>query len=255
MRNLRQASLMILCGSLVSLLPYCTDGSDAQDKAPASKKPAAEKKAETEAPAKPKQKAEQQATGPIVAAPGATVVAPAADGASSGLIVAAPGSTVVVQQVPPAPPGKKSGGGSKPKTFSSSTDASIITTLVNYATKKSYKSLPRAGAIDALGNIGGADQSTTESIARGLVAVLDMEFQNGTFTNVSSEFLCFHAVQAIGKLGWGARAAIPHLQLLRGQNVILDSAIDNAISAMQNAPPPQTAAKDQGDDSATPADQ
>lgn len=192
------------------------------------------------------------ASPPIVAGQGATVVVPgpSSTSGSNGLIVAAPGSTVVVQQAPPAAQAKTPTA-SKPNQFSSKSDANIITMLSKYAANKdqndvdqNYGVLVRAGAIDALGNIGGTDQTTNNLIVDGLTAVLDREFINNNMkfknTNGSSQFLCFHAVQALGNLGWGGRAGIFKMQLLRGQDAILDSAIDNAISAMQSAAPPQT---------------
>ena len=201
----------------------------------------------------------QAQTGPpvIVAAPGATVAAPAPAGAASspGLIVAAKGSTVVVQS-PAAPSTKPST--PKPNNFSTPADTSTITTLGYYAANKDangnsvtkpYPVLARAGAIDALGSIGGIDQTTIDAIVKGLSSVLDMEFINNNLSYKdasgpgSSEFLCYHVVLAIGNLGWGGRAAIPQIMLLRGQNVLLDAAIDHTISAVQLAtPPPATAA-------------
>jgi hypothetical protein len=185
-----------------------------------------------------------------------------ANPATGGLIVAAPGSTVVVQQVQPSANPSAKTATNKPNSFSQSkADSSTITTLVQYATNKDkdqkptkpYAVLARAGAIDSLGLIGGEDQVTIDAIVKGLVAVLEMEFiTKGEYTDTSgtSEFLCFHAVQAIGNLGWGGRAAIPQIQLLKGQNVILDGAIDHAISAMQTAPPPKAPAT-QGSDTSS----
>jgi hypothetical protein len=205
-----------------------------------------------------------QPGGPIVAGPGSTVVVPAQPNASannSGLIVAAPGSTVVVQQAQSASPSTKAPTTNKPNTFLLKTDSSTVSTLVKYATNKDSDVRVRAGAINALGTIGGGDQDTIDQIVKGLTAVLDMEFiTNGKYTDGkgagSSEFLCFQAVSAIGNLGWGGRTAIPQIQLLRGQNVILDGAIDHAISAMQNGPPaPQAASNSTTKQANEPANQ
>jgi hypothetical protein len=141
----------------------------------------------------------------------------------------------------------------KPNSFDVKSDSSTIDQLVRVATNKdenlgnaNYKTLARAGAIDALGQIGGVDQKTTDRIAKGLQQVLEMEYTtsfkyaDGTAGGGASEFLCFHAVQAIGSLGWDGRGAIPTMQLLRGQNRILDAAIDHAIDSMQNPMPTST---------------
>ncbi len=187
-------------------------------------------------------------SGTVVAAPGSTVVVqpsqPSTSANSGGLIVAAPGSTVVVQASPSsaANSGQKASTTNKLNTFSSK-DTSTVTALVTVATTNTYKPLVRAGAIDALGTIGASDQTTGDQIAKGLSDVLDMEFvKTMAYADTngigSSEFLCLHTVQAIGNLGWYGKCAIPKMQLLRGQNVILDGAIDHAVSAMQNAPAP-----------------
>jgi len=188
-----------------------------------------------------------QPLGPIVAGPGSTVVAPVPNAANSGLIVAAPGSTVVVQQVQPANQAQKSKSDSKTNSLASKNDQSTIDRLGAYANCKTTTNyFGRAGAIDALGLLGsGADQDTITAIAKHLNDVLAMEFTigaNGALTPTTdfSEFICFHVVQAVGNLGWGARCALPQLQMLRGRNPILDAAIDHAVTAMQNSPAPQS---------------
>ena len=172
----------------------------------------------------------------IVAAPGATVSTPAPSSSGNpGLVVAAPGSTVVVQSA--AAQSQKSTTTNKPNSFSLKTDSSTVSYLGQYAVDSCRRVQARGGAIDALGQIGGADQATDDQIACILAEVLNMEFIAGNkFKDANtSEFLCFHAVVAAENLGWGGRAVIPQLQLLRGQSVLLDAAIDHAVSAMQNA--------------------
>jgi hypothetical protein len=190
----------------------------------------------------------QANAGTVVAAPGATVVVQPPPPASTstanpsnnnGLIVAGPGSTVVVQ--PPSP----TAAAAKPNTTQShsfsTTDTSVVKQLVDSA-KHGKNVLVCAGCIDALGNVGG-DTSQINLVVTGLTEVLKQEFNGDRYTDRlgadSSEFLCFHAVQALGKLGWGAKGAIPQMQLLLGQNVILDGAIATAVTAIQSGPVPQ----------------
>jgi hypothetical protein len=189
------------------------------------------------------------------------VVAPAPNPGNSGLIVAAPGSTVVVQQAQAASQPAKPSTTSKTNFFASKNDAATIIRLGNVAANRdSTNSLGRAGAIDALGLLGaGADEATLNAITERLRAVINVEFlesKKGKYTYGSdySEFLCFHVVQAAGNLGWGARSILPDMQLLRGNNPILDTAIDRAVSAMQTSPAPQTTGTktDQGSGTPTP---
>jgi hypothetical protein len=190
----------------------------------------------------------------VIAAPGSIVVTPPAGAASaSGLIVAAPGATVVVQQLPAAAatPTKPTSL-AKPNSFSKD-DVNTVNRLVTLATQTKkdrpcdpeYSVQVRAGAIDALGAFGGTDDGILQIILAGLKAVLKMEFldHNMVFRDATgaSEFLCYHVVQALEKLGWGARGAIPELQMLRGNDVILDAAIDRALGAIQSAAVPTPA--------------
>jgi hypothetical protein len=154
-----------------------------------------------------------------------------------GLIVAAPGSTVVVSNPPPAPAAKKDA--TPPNTFTAEDKLSIVHELVERAKDQSLTALARVGAIDALGSIGG-DATVAYDIARGLGQVIDKEFDvaGAAFNKTNSEFICYHTVKALGLLGWGAKPTLSKLQLLRGQNVILDSAIDHAVNAIRTGPVP-----------------
>jgi hypothetical protein len=220
------------------------------------------------APGQVQQNQQNPTTPSVVAAPGSTVVVqpaqPGTNPANGGLIVAAPGSTVVVQPTQPAQTAAKTNP-TTANTFSSQDQLSVVYTLVQRAkgiappVKKGTPELPakgptakeptakklpvlvRAGAIDALGLIGG-DTTVIEAIVRGLTQVLDQEYpiDKMDWDDENSEFICYHVVQALGKLGWGAKSSLAHLQLLRGQNVILDAAIDNAVNAIKTGPkPPQ----------------
>jgi len=147
-----------------------------------------------------------------------------------------------------------------------SAEDSSIQEFGKYANDQSLSFSQRAGAIDALGILGGGvDDATGQSIVKELEKVLKTEFISAdpadtaapalpagakatppiasqkkealTYRNQNSESLCFHVVQAAAKVGWGARRILPEMQLLRGTNTILDSEIDRALSAMQTSPP------------------
>jgi hypothetical protein len=69
---------------------------------------------------------------------------------------------------------------------------------------------------------------------------LKQEFKLGKektyeFESSNSRLICLHVVQAIDSLGWGARSVLPQIQLLRGQDAMLDAAIDKAVADMQKA--------------------
>jgi hypothetical protein len=264
MSNHRPIGFAVLLALLVLLEATCHHQCDAQtDNAPANpdsgKTPASGQKKAPGSGQDSKGGAQNQATqpaGPIVAGPGSTVVAPASNAGNSGLIVAAPGSTVVVQQAQPATKAAKADTGGKTNSFSSSKgDAATINSLGSYAKDTSAVNfLGRAGAIDALGILGaGSDDATANEIAKHLGDVLKNEFISPPpvaegvpappplkYRNFNSELLCFHVVQAAGSIGWGARSILPQMQLLRGNNPILDTAIDRAVTAMQNSPAPQS---------------
>jgi hypothetical protein len=152
----------------------------------------------------------------------------------------------------------------QPNTFTSKDAADVVKRLVYVATDQQLNGskvgdrkrpvLVRVGAIDSLGQIGG-DQTVSKDIVDGLRQVLTMEFDDDKgFLDPSgtgsSEFVCLHVVQAVGNLGWSARAALPQIQIMRGRNPILDTAITDAVTAMQTSqPPPQS----QGQAANTPA--
>jgi hypothetical protein len=224
MGDLRLVGRAVSSLLLIALFAFCTDRGMAQmgQQAPAQQQPAG---------------------GTVVASPGSTVVTqPAQSGSLGGLIVAAPGSTVVAQMPAPSA-GTKSATKTPTNTFSSTDKLNVVNRLLTCALDKddNYKNrvLARAGAIDALGYVSG-DKTVMDEIVKGLSDVLDREYiTGGKYRNDASEFICFHVVQALGSMGWGAKASISQLQLLRGQNVILDAAIDKAVSDIKNGPQPQ----------------
>jgi len=187
--------------------------------------------------------------GTVVASPGSTVVvqpppAPAKDDKAGtatsttttpGLIVAAPGSTVVVANPPAAPAAKKDP--TPPNTFAAADKLNIIQDLLHTAKNRKVPALARAGAIDALGSIGG-NSDVAYHIASGLSEVLDVEFSGTTFEKPEGKFICYYTVKALGQLGWGGKTALSKMQLLRGQDVILDAAIDHAVYAIRTGPVP-----------------
>jgi hypothetical protein len=257
MYNARRIALALSLATFIILCAADPDRCAAQTDAPATPggtptSPGGQK--DTTAGQQGQQPSTQSAS-TIVASPGSTVVAPVPASGSNGLIVAAPGSTVVVQQqAQSASQSQKTSSAGKTNSFSSTKgDQATIDYLGAYAKDPSVSNLKRAGAIDALGILGaGADDATANAIAIHLGDVLKNEYISPPPTALkpspkplkyrddNSEFLCFHVVQAAGNIGWGARSILPKMQLLRGENPILDTAIDRAVTAMQNSPAPQT---------------
>ncbi|HEV3386640.1 MAG TPA: hypothetical protein VG097_17625 [Gemmata sp.] len=189
-----------------------------------------------------------QTPGTVVASPGSTVVVQPSQPADKddkkattthtpGLIVAAPGSTVVVANPPPAPVAKKAA--TPPNTFSAQ-ESSVVQDLLKTAKNTKLTTLARTGAIDALGSIGG-DATIAYDIAKGLGEVLDQEFITNMTFSTNGEFICYHTVKALGQLGWGGKATLSKLQQLRGQSVILDTAIDYSVNAIKTGAKPAPA--------------